>query len=232
MTKTSFALTSGLLLSVVAVAATTAVMAQSRSQQSRTMPVTSLLDTVEGAMECSTGPYFVGPLTPAEVAARGGPIKGTLIKVGSGRSPSGSERRQPTIDDASFIAACDAAQVAIMRVNADAAALERFAAALDACDVDAARLTLADAGFTDAIVPNAQFHAIQTKGTGSQRRASEAIVCGGPTVAAESTAAAAARGASDRVRDPVAATPSPASETMVIVSYSRPPFRGHVTIMR
>lgn len=69
--------------------------------------------------------------------------------------------------DPALVTACDAAQSAMNRINQDPAALAKLGEAIAQDDIGGIQQSLHSAGLTDAVIPGAQFHAVNTKGTGA-----------------------------------------------------------------
>lgn len=116
-----------------------------------------LQDTAEGANACSTGSGTWSWAVSSVSTMAGG--------AGSGAAAASYARTADA--QADIGAVCDAAQSAIDRINADPAKVDALNAAVDAGDNAAIESLLTENGLSKPLVPGAQFHAINTKGTGS-----------------------------------------------------------------
>lgn len=115
-----------------------------------------LQDTAVGANACSTG---TGNWSWAISSVN-------TMAGGSGGGAAAASYARTADAQADIGAVCDAAQSAIDRINADPAKLEALNAAIEAADNAAIESLLIDNGLSKPLVAGAQFHAINTKGTG------------------------------------------------------------------
>lgn len=117
-----------------------------------------LQDSAAGANGCFTG---AGTWSWAAVSSVGALAGGA---VGGAAAASYARTGQA---DADLGPVCDSAQSAIDRINGDAAKLGAMDAAVEAGDEAAIRRLLIDSGLSSQSAAGAQFHAINTKGTGA-----------------------------------------------------------------
>ncbi len=116
-----------------------------------------LQDSAATANGCFTG---TGAWSWAAVSS-----VGTLAGGGSGAAVASYARTGQAAADLGPV--CDSAQSAIDRINADAARLAALDAAVEAGDEATIRNLLIEAGLSSQLATGAQFHAINTKGTGA-----------------------------------------------------------------
>lgn len=116
-----------------------------------------LQDTAVGANACATGTgtwsWAVSSVSTMAGGAGGGAAAASYARTADAQADIG--------------AVCDAAQSAIDRINADPAKLDALNAAIEAQDNAAIERLLTGNGLSKPLVTGAQFHAINTKGTGS-----------------------------------------------------------------
>jgi hypothetical protein len=124
----------------------------------------------------------------------------------------------------SFSAMCALAQSAIAKMNADDAKRLALQTAVEANDTNALRQLFNDNGLTDKLMPNAQFHAINTKGTGGNRSQVGGIT--GGVVAGIAVAKTTAN------EDSVPASPASADKITISVGVVEKNKNGHVTLNR
>lgn len=115
-----------------------------------------LQDTAVGANACSTGTgtwsWAVSSVSTMAGGAGGGAAAASYARTADAQADIG--------------AVCDSAQSAIDRINADAAKLGALDKAVAAGDEAAIGRLLIEAGLSSQLTTGAQFHAINTKGTG------------------------------------------------------------------
>lgn len=124
----------------------------------------------------------------------------------------------------SFAAMCALAQSAMAKMNADDAKRLALQTAVEANDTNALRQLFNDNGLTDKLIPSAQFHAINTKGTGGNRSQVGGIT--GGVVAGIAVAKTAAN------EDSVSASPASADKITISVGMVEKNKNGHVTLNR
>jgi hypothetical protein len=148
-----------LLLLVVAIDASAGkTRTKSNNSNDRVAPEGVVLqDTAVGANACSTGTGSWSWAISSVNTMAGGP--------GGGAAASSYARTADA--QADIGAVCDSAQSAIDRINADPAKLDALNAAIEAQDNAAIETLLTGNGLSKPLVTGAQFHAINTKGTGS-----------------------------------------------------------------
>jgi hypothetical protein len=116
-----------------------------------------LQDTAVGANACATGTgswsWAVSSVSTMAGGAGGGAAAASYARTADAQADIG--------------AACDSAQSAIDRINADPAKIDALNAAIEAQDDAAIETLLTGNGLSKPLVAGAQFHAINTKGTGS-----------------------------------------------------------------
>lgn len=155
-------LTTACAFALLLVAATDASAGKTRTKSNnsndRVAPEGVVLqDTAVGANACSTG---TGSWSWA--------ISSVSTMAGGGGSGAAAASYARTADaQADIGAVCDSAQAAIDRINADPAKLDALNAAIEAQDNAAIETLLTGNGLSKPLVTGAQFHAINTKGTGS-----------------------------------------------------------------
>lgn len=116
-----------------------------------------LQDMAVGANACSTGTGAWSWAISSVNTMAGGP--------GGGAAAASYARTADAQADIGTV--CDAAQSAIDRINADPAKLDALNTAIEAQDSAAIETLLTGNGLSKPLVTGAQFHAINTKGTGS-----------------------------------------------------------------
>jgi hypothetical protein len=116
-----------------------------------------LQDSAVGANACSTGSgswsWAVSSINTMSGGAGGGAAAASYARMADAQADIG--------------AVCDSAQSAIDRINADPAKLDAMSAAIEAADNAAIETLLTGNGLSKPLVAGAQFHAINTKGTGA-----------------------------------------------------------------
>lgn len=113
-----------------------------------------LQDTAVGANACSTGSgTWSWAVSSVSTMAGGGATAASYARTADAQADIG--------------AVCDSAQLAIERINADPAKLDVLNAAIEAQDNAAIETLLIGNGLSKPLVAGAQFHAINTKGTGA-----------------------------------------------------------------
>lgn len=117
-----------------------------------------LQDSAAGANGCFAG---TGTWSWAAVSS-----VGTLAGGAGGGAAAASYARTGQAE-ADLGPVCDSVQSAIDRINADAAKLGALDAAVEAGDEAAIRRLLIESGLSSHLAAGAQFHAINTKGTGA-----------------------------------------------------------------
>lgn len=150
----------GLALLLTATAANAAQKTRTKSNNSNDRIAQEdvvLQDTAAGANACST--TGAGAWSWAAVSSVG-------TTAGGGGAAAASYARAADAQ-ADIGAVCDSAQAAINRINADSAKLDALNAAIETADNAAIETLLIDNGLSKPLVVGAQFHAINTKGTGS-----------------------------------------------------------------
>lgn len=118
-----------------------------------------LQDSAAGANACSTGS---GSWSWAVSSV------GTMAG-GSGSGAAAASYARTADAQADIGAVCDSAQSAIDRINADPAKLAALDVAIEAEDSTAIETLLIENGLLKPLVAGAQFHAINTKGTGGTK---------------------------------------------------------------
>lgn len=116
-----------------------------------------LQDTAVGANACSTG---TGAWSWAISSV-------STMAGGHGSGAAAASYARTTDAQADIGAVCDSAQSAIDRINADPAKLDALSAAVEAQDNATIEMLLTGNGLSKPLVAGAQFHAINTKGTGA-----------------------------------------------------------------
>jgi len=177
-----------------------------------------LQDTAVGANACST--TGAGAWSWAAVSSVG------TMAGGSGAAAASYARAADA--QADIGAVCDSAQAAIDRINADSTKLDALNAAIETADNAAIETLLIDNGLSQRLVVGAQYHAINTKGTGATNgRMSDP----GSSVAEEPASSAADRKAQDMPnRISMNVTIARVGERLSI-SVGRK-YTGHVTLNR
>lgn len=124
----------------------------------------------------------------------------------------------------SFSAMCTSAQSVMAKINADDAKRLALQTAVETNDTNALRQLFNDNGLTDKLMPSAQFHAINTKGTGGNRSQ-----VGGITGGAVAGIAVAQTAVTE-----VSASASPTSTDKITISVGMVEKNkiGHVTLNR
>ncbi|MEQ1511756.1 MAG: hypothetical protein ABL934_03655 [Lysobacteraceae bacterium] len=155
-------LTTACALALLLVAATDASAGKTRTKSNnsndRVAPEGVVLqDTAVGANACSTG---TGTWSWAVSSV-------STMAGGSGSGAAAASYARTADAQADIGAVCDSAQAAIDRINADPAKLDALNAAIEAQDNAAIETLLTGNGLSKPLVTGAQFHAINTKGTGS-----------------------------------------------------------------
>ena len=156
-------LTSACALALLLVAATAAHAGQktrtkSNNSNDRAAPEGVVLqDSAAAANGCFTG---TGAWSWAAVSS-----VGALAGAGSGAAAASYARTGSIETDLRPV--CDSAQSAIDRINADAGKFRALDAAVEAGDESAIRSLLIENGLPAQLAAGAQFHAINTKGTGA-----------------------------------------------------------------
>jgi hypothetical protein len=117
-----------------------------------------LQDSAAGANGCFAG---TGPWSWAAVSSVG------ALAGGAGGGAAAASYARTGQAGADLGPVCDSAQSAIDRINADAARLGALDAAVEAGDEAGIRNVLIEAGLSSQLAAGAQFHAINTKGTGA-----------------------------------------------------------------
>ncbi len=146
-----------LLLLVAADASAGKTRTKSNNSNDRIAPEGVVLqDTAVGANACSTGSGSWSWAVSSVNTLAGGP--------GGGAAAASYARAADAQTDIGAV--CDSAQSAIDRINADSEKLEALNAAIEAEDNAAIETLLTDNGLSKPLVAGAQFHAINTKGTG------------------------------------------------------------------
>lgn len=131
---------------------------KSNNTNERSVPEGVVLqDTAVGANACSTGTGNWSWAISSVNTMAGGP--------GGGAAAASYARTANA--QADIGAVCDSAQSAIDRINADAARLGALDKAVEAGDEAAIGRLLIEAGLSPQLTIGAQFHAINTKGTGA-----------------------------------------------------------------
>jgi hypothetical protein len=116
-----------------------------------------LQDTAAGANACFTG---TGNWSWA--------VSSVSTMAGGSASGAAAASYARTADaQADIGAVCDSAQSAIDRINTDAGKIAALDAAIEAQDGAAIETLLIDSGLSRPLVVGAQYHAINTKGTGA-----------------------------------------------------------------
>jgi hypothetical protein len=157
-------LTSACALALLLVAATDASAGKTRTKSNnsneRVAPEGVVLqDTAVGANACSTG---TGTGTWSWAISSVSTMAG-----GSGSGAAAASYARTADAQADIGAVCDSAQSAIDRINADPVKLDALNAAIEAQDNAAVEMLLTGNGLSKPLVAGAQYHAINTKGTGS-----------------------------------------------------------------
>jgi hypothetical protein len=116
-----------------------------------------LQDTAVGANACSTG---TGAWSWAISSV-------STMAGGHGSGAAAASYARTSNAQADIGAVCDSAQSAIDRINADPAKLDALNVAIEAQDNAAIETLLTQNGLSKPLVAGAQFHAINTKGTGA-----------------------------------------------------------------
>lgn len=156
--KLASACTLALLLAATAAHAGQKTRTKSNNSNDRAAPEGVVLqDSAAAANGCFTG---TGAWSWAAVSS-----VGTLAGGGSGAAAASYARTGSIETDLRPV--CDSAQTAIDRINADAAKLAALDAAVEAGDEAAIRRLLIESGLSSQLAAGAQFHAINTKGTGA-----------------------------------------------------------------
>lgn len=146
-----------LLLAATTVHAGQKTRTKSNNSNDRAAPEGVVLqDSAAAANGCFTG---TGAWSWAAVSS-----VGTL--AGSSSAAAASYARTGSIET-DLRPVCDSAQSAIDRINGDAAKLGSLDAAVEAGDEAAIRRMLIENGLPSQLATGAQFHAINTKGTGA-----------------------------------------------------------------
>jgi hypothetical protein len=149
-------------LALLLVAATDANAGKTRTKSNnsndRVAPEGVVLqDTAAGDNACSTGigtwSWAVSSVSTMAGGAGGGAAAASYARTADAQADIGP--------------VCDAAQSAIDRINADPAKLDALIAAIEAQDNAAIETLLTGNGLSKPLVTGAQFHAINTKGTGA-----------------------------------------------------------------
>lgn len=117
-----------------------------------------LQDGAAGANGCFAG---TGPWSWAAVSSVG------ALAGGAGGGAAAASYARTGQAEADLGPVCDSAQSAIDRINADDARLGALDAAVEAGDEAGIRNVLIEAGLSSQLAAGAQFHAINTKGTGA-----------------------------------------------------------------
>lgn len=155
-------LTTACALALLLVAATDASAGKTRTKSNnsndRVAPEGVVLqDTAVGANACSTGTgtwsWAISSVSTMAGGAGGGAAAASYARTADAQADIGS--------------VCDSAQSAIDRINADSAKFDALNAAIEAQDNAAIETLLTGNGLSKPLVTGAQFHAINTKGTGS-----------------------------------------------------------------
>lgn len=151
--------TCALVLMLVATAASAGkTRTKSNNSNDRAAPEGVVLqDNAAAANGCFTG---TGAWSWAAVSS-----VGTLAGGGSGAAAASYARTGSIETDLRPV--CDSAQSAIDRINADAVKLGALGTAVEAGDEAAIRRLLIENGLPSQLANGAQFHAINTKGTGA-----------------------------------------------------------------
>ncbi|MES2668896.1 MAG: hypothetical protein V4673_00515 [Pseudomonadota bacterium] len=156
--KLASACTLALLLAATAAHAGQKTRTKSNNSNDREAPEGVVLqDSAAAANGCFTG---TGAWSWAAVSS-----VGALAGGGSGAAAASYARTGSIETDLRPV--CDSAQTAIDRINADAAKLAALDAAVAAGDEAAIRRLLIENGLPSQLATGAQFHAINTKGTGA-----------------------------------------------------------------
>jgi hypothetical protein len=151
--------TCALVLMLVATAASAGkTRTKSNNSNDRAAPEGVVLqDSAAAANGCFTG---TGAWSWATVSS-----VGTLAGGGSGAAAASYARTGSIETDLRPV--CDSAQTAIDRINADAAKLGAMDSAVEAGDEAAIQRLLIENGLPSQLAAGAQFHAINTKGSGA-----------------------------------------------------------------
>lgn len=131
-----------------------------------------------GAVKIINGTFTGGPgslvLMLNEAVADGPGAVPQIKRADQGGGPrikrssdKGSNRASGSGPLAALEASCTAAQAAMTKINGDDALFRIFSEAVEAGDAATLKLLLINAGLGEAMIPGAQFHAINTKGTGA-----------------------------------------------------------------
>ncbi len=155
-------LTSACALALLLVAATDASAGKTRTKSNnsndRVAPEGVVLqDTAVGANACATG---TGSWSWAISSV-------STMAGGSGGGAAAASYARTADAQADIGAVCDSAQSAIDRINADPAKLDALNTAIEAQDNAAIETLLTGNGLSKPLIAGAQFHAINTKGTGA-----------------------------------------------------------------
>lgn len=157
-------LTTACALALLLFAATDASAGKTRTKSNnsndRVAPEGVVLqDTAVGANACATGTgnwsWAISSVSTMAGGAGGGAAAASYARTADAQADIG--------------AVCDAAQSAIDRINADPAKLDALNAAIEAQDNAAIETLLTDNGLSKPLIAGAQFHAINTKGTGATK---------------------------------------------------------------
>lgn len=124
----------------------------------------------------------------------------------------------------SFSAMCALAQSAIAKMNADDAKRLALQTAVETNDTNALRQLFNDNGLTDKLIPSAQFHAINTKGTGGNTSQVGGIT--GGAIAGIAVAKTAVN------EETASASPASADKITISVGVVEKNKNGHVTLNR
>lgn len=156
--KLASACTLALLLAATAAHAGQKTRTKSNNSNDRAAPEGVVLqDSAAAANGCFTG---AGAWSWAAVSS-----VGALAGSSSGAAAASDARTGSIETDLGPV--CDSVQSAIDRINADPAKLGPLDAAVEAGDGAAIRRLLIENGLPSQLVTGAQFHAINTKGTGA-----------------------------------------------------------------
>lgn len=148
-----------LLFAITAAHAGQKTRTKSNNSNDRMAPEGVVLqDSAAGANGSFVG---TGPWSWAAVSSVG------ALAGGAGGGAAAASYARTGQAEADLGPVCDSAQSAIDRINADAAKLGAMDAAVEAGDEAAIRTLLIGSGLSSQLATGAQFHAINTKGTGA-----------------------------------------------------------------
>ena len=157
--KLASACTLALLLAATIAHAALKTRTKSNNTNERVAPEGVVLqDSAAGANGCFAG---TGPWSWAAVSSVG------MLAGGAGGGAAAASYARTGSIETDLRPACDSAQSAIDRINPDPAKLGAMDAAVEAGDEAAIRRLLIESGLSSQLAAGAQFHAINTKGTGA-----------------------------------------------------------------